>query len=141
MLKNIPNIISPDLMHTLMSMGHGDTLVIGDCNFAAESYGKRTIRLDGHNNCDILDAIMQFFPLDQFVENPVILMKPKDNSKIDIWEKYRNIINKHENSFKEFEYIDRFDFYERAKNAYACIATGETSIYACLIITKGVIII
>lgn len=141
MLKNIPTIISPDLMHTMMSMGHGDTLVIGDCNFAANSYGKRTIRLDGHNNCDILDAIMKFFPLDQFVKYPVTLMKPNDSSKIDIWEKYNNIINKYEKLFKEFEYIDRFEFYERAKNAYACIATGETSIYACLILTKGVIII
>lgn len=141
MLKNIPTIISPDLMHTMMNMGHGDTLVIGDCNFAANSYGKRTIRLDGHNNCDILDAIMKFFPLDQFVKYPVTLMKPNDSSKIDIWEKYNNIINKYEKSFKEFEYIDRFEFYERAKNAYACIATGETSIYACLILTKGVIII
>lgn len=141
MLKNIPNIISPDLMHTMMSMGHGDTLVIGDCNFAAESYGKRTIRLDGHNNCDILEAILKFFPLDQFVKNPVILMKPDDNSKAEIWEKYKNIVYKYEKSVKEFEYIDRFEFYKRAKDAYACIATGETSIYACLIITKGVIII
>lgn len=102
---------------------------------------KRTVRLDGHNNCDILDAIMKFFPLDQFVKYPVALMKPEDNSKIEIWEKYKNIINKYESSFKEFEYMDRFKFYERAKNAYACVATGETSIYACLILTKGVIII
>ncbi|WP_232473386.1 RbsD/FucU domain-containing protein [Brachyspira sp. SAP_772] len=67
-------------------------------------------------------------------------MKPNDNSKPNIWEDYYNIIIKYEPSFKEFEYIDRFSFYEKAKNAYACIATGETSIYACLIITKGVII-
>ena len=62
MLKNIPNIISPDLMHIMMSMGHGDTLVIGDSNFAASTYGKRLARLDGHFNCDILNAIMQFMP-------------------------------------------------------------------------------
>ena len=129
MLKNIPSIISPDLMHTMMSMGHGDTLVIGDGNFAASTYAKRLIRLDGHNNSDILDAIMKFFMLDQFTKYPVTLMKPN-----------YNIIIKYEPSFKEFEYIDRFSFYEKAKNAYACIATGETSIYACLIITKGVII-
>ena len=84
---------------------------------------------------------MKFLPLDQFVENPVVLMKPNDNSKIDIWEKYKNIINKYEPSFNKFEYIDRFEFYEIEKNSYACIATGETSIYACLIITKGVIIV
>lgn len=140
MLKNIPSIISPDLMHTMMSMGHGDTLVIGDGNFATSTYAKRLIRLDGHNNSDILDAIMKFFMLDQFTKYPVTLMKPNDNSKPNIWEDYYNIIIKYEPSFKEFEYIDRFSFYEKAKNAYACIATGETSIYACLIITKGVII-
>lgn len=140
MLKNIPNIISPDLMHIMMSMGHGDTLVIGDSNFAASTYGKRLARLDGHFNCDILNAIMQFMPLDQFVEYPVTLMKPNDNSKPEIWDKYEAILRKHDNTFKEFEYIDRFSFYERAKNAYACVATGETAIYACMIITKGVII-
>jgi L-fucose mutarotase/ribose pyranase (RbsD/FucU family) len=75
MLKGISPIISPELLKILMEMGHGDELVIGDCNFPAESMGKRCARQDGQNADVLLDAILQLFPLDEFVDAPVTLMR------------------------------------------------------------------
>ncbi len=141
MLKNIPKIISPELIKTLMEMGHGDELVIGDGNFPAETYGKRVIRCDGHGVPELLDAIMQLFPLDTYTEKPVMLMEvvPGDPVVPTIWEEYKEIINKYEPENCKIEMIERFAFYERAKNAYAIIATGEEAIYANIILKKGVV--
>ena len=77
MLKNIPPIISPELLKVLCEMGHGDRLVIGDGNFPSASMGKnaKVIRMDGHNVPEVLDAILQLFPLDCYVEKPVSLME------------------------------------------------------------------
>ena len=88
MLKNIPKIISPELIKTLMEMGHGDELVIGDGNFPAETYGKRVIRCDGHGVPELLDAIMQLFPLDTYTEKPVMLMEVVHGDPVvpTIWE-------------------------------------------------------
>ncbi|MDD6991143.1 MAG: L-fucose mutarotase [Oscillospiraceae bacterium] len=141
MLKNIPKIISPELIKTLMEMGHGDELVIGDGNFPAETYGKRVIRCDGHGVPELLDAIMQLFPLDTYTEKPVMLMEvvPGDPVVPTIWEEYKEIINKYEPENCKIEMIERFAFYERAKNAYAIVATGEEAIYANIILKKGVV--
>lgn len=141
MLKGIPPIISPDLMCVLMKMGHGDELVLADGNFPAESLAQRIIRLDGHNVPQILDAVLHFFPLDTFVDQPAGLMNPVDNQATEppIWETYRRVIQTHDGRSFELEKIERFDFYERAKNAYAIIATSETALYANLILTKGVV--
>ena len=124
MLKGIPEIISPDLLKILMEMGHGDDLVIGDINFPAASNAKRLIRCDGHSAPPLLDAILKFFPLDTFVKKPVTLMsvvKGTLDKTPEIWEEYRNIVKKHFNAFTDFEYIDRFQFYERPRNAYMII--------------------
>ena len=141
MLKNIPNILSPDLLKILMEMGHGDELVIADGNFPAASIAQRLIRLDGHNVPEVLKAILKFFPLDIYVENPVGLMEvvPGDNVKPVIWEEYRKIVVESKEPFKEFEHIERFAFYERAKKAYAVIATSESALYANIILKKGVV--
>lgn len=141
MLKNIPKIISPELIKTLMEMGHGDELVIGDGNFPAETYGKRVIRCDGHGVPELLDAIMQLFPLDTYTEKPVMLMEvvPGDPVVPTIWEEYKEIINKYEPENCKIEMIERFAFYERSKNAYAIVATGEEAIYANIILKKGVV--
>ena len=72
MLKNIPSVLSPELLKTLMEMGHGDYLVIGDGNFPAATNAKRLIRCDGHGVPEILDAILKLMPLDTYVENPVV---------------------------------------------------------------------
>ncbi len=142
MLKNIPNILSPDLFKILMEMGHGDEIVIADGNFPATSIAQRLIRLDGHGVPEILDAILIFFPLDTYVELPVGLMAvpPGDNIKPVIWDKYRKIILESKEPFKEFEYIEKFAFYERAKKAYAIIATSEPALYANIILKKGVVV-
>ncbi len=142
MLKGIPDILSPELLKIMMEMGHGDTLVIGDGNFPAASIAKdsRLVRLDGHGVPEILDAILRFFPLDPYVEAPVSLMEvvPGDPVETPIWDEYARIVEKHEPGAKIGQ-IERFRFYDEARKAYAVIATGETALYANIILQKGVV--
>ena len=144
MLKNIPNIISPELLKILSEMGHSDYLVIADGNFPAESIGKecKVIRMDGHNIPEVLDAILRLFPLDSYVAHPVSLMEVMkgDNVKTPIWNEYRLIVKEDDTRGENaFENIERFSFYEKSKKAYAIIATGEKALYANIILQKGVI--
>ena len=142
MLKGIPDIISPELMKVLMETGHGDEIVIADGNFPAASNAQRLVRADGHNVPKLLEAILKFFPLDIYVEKPAALMAvvPGNNTKPTIWEEYRKIFKASSEKFDDFEFIERFDFYERAKNAYAIIATSEKALYANIILKKGVVL-
>lgn len=141
MLKNIPSIISPELLKILHEMGHSDEIVIGDGNFPAASNAKRLVRCDGHGVPELLDAILKLFPLDTYVEAPVMLMQvtPGDNVDPVIWKDYRKIVDAHQDNVK-FEEIERFAFYERARNAYAIVATGESALYANVILKKGVVV-
>ena len=138
MLKNIPSIISPELLKILHEMGHSDEIVIGDGNFPAASNAKRLIRADGHGVPEILDAILQLLPLDTYVDAPVMLMQVTPGDDVDpvIWKDYRKIVDKHQDNVK-FEEIERFAFYERARDAYALVATGESALYANVIHKKG----
>ena len=140
MLKNIPSILSPELLKILCEMGHGDEIVLGDGNFPAASNAKRLIRCDGHGVPELLDAILQVFPLDPYVESPVMLMQvtPGDSVVPVIWDEYRRIVEKH-NGRTEISEIERFAFYERTREAYAVIATSEAALYANVILKKGVI--
>ena len=145
MLKGIPSILSPELLKVLCEMGHSDTLVIADGNFPAESMGKDAIviRADGHGVPEILEAILKVFPLDTYVDAPVSLMQvmPGDNAETPIWDVYKNIVSEADDrGDKAFAEVERFEFYERAKKAYAIIATGETAIYANIMLQKGVVI-
>ena len=142
MLKGIPSILTPELLKILMEMGHGDELVIGDGNFPAASSAKRLVRCDGHNVPELLDAILKFFPLDTFVDAPVALMAvvPGDAVKPAIWDTYKEIVNKHEKKANKIEQVERFAFYDRAKTAYAIVATGEKALYANIILKKGVVV-
>lgn len=142
MLKGIPSILSPELLKILMEMGHGDEIVISDGNFPAASYAQRLVRCDGHNVPELLDAILKFFPLDPYVKAPVALMQivPGDKVETPIWEVYREIVKKHEPVTNTIEDIERFAFYERARKAYAVIATGEKALYANIILKKGVVV-
>ncbi len=141
MLKNIPKILSPELLKILCEMGHGDEIVIADGNFPSESIGQRVVRADGHGACELLEAIMQLFPLDSYSKENFILMEltEQDRGKLNpvIWEEYKKIGNRDENFRLGSE--ERFAFYERAKKAYAVIATGEGALYANIILKKGVI--
>ena len=141
MLKNIPKIMSPELVKILMEMGHGDEIVLADGNFPAETIGQRVIRCDGHGVTELLDAVMRFFPLDTYTDKPVMLMEVVKGDPVvpTIWEDYKAVINKYEPENCKIEMIERFDFYERAKKAYAVVATGEEAIYANIILKKGVV--
>jgi len=146
MLKGIPKILSPELLKVLCEMGHGDRIVIADGNFPAVSMGKNTIviRMDGHGIPQLLDAILQIFPLDTYVEQPVQLMAlmDRDVGKIEtpIWDEYKAIISKYDaRGDATVGSIERFAFYEESKKAYAIIATGEAAVYANLMLQKGVV--
>lgn len=140
MLKNISPVISPELLKILMEMGHGDEIVIGDGNFPAASVAQRLVRLDGHGVNEILDAVLKLMPLDTYVECPVALMDNGDpDNTPPIWDDYKATVIRNEGE-KPFELVERFAFYERARKAYAVVATGETAIYANIILKKGVVI-
>ena len=141
MLKNIPAILSPDILKAICEMGHGDEIVLADRNFPAASHAQKLNRADGHTIPDLLDALLYLFPLDTYVDKPVTLMKeePGDLAESKLWDEYSKIINNREERDIQFEWIDRFAFYDRAKRAFAIIATGEKAPYANLILKKGVI--
>lgn len=138
MLKGIPNIISPELLKILDEMGHGDELVIGDGNFPAAANAKRLVRCDGHNVPELLDAILTLYPLDTYVDSPVVLMATtKGDPTPEIWAEYQEIVDRHQKA--EMSQIERFEFYERTRSAYAVVATSESALYANIILKKGVI--
>lgn len=145
MLKGISPILSPDLLKVLCEMGHGDTIVIADGNFPAASIAKNSIllRMDGHGVPEIMEAILKLFPLDQYEDKAVMLMErcEGDTADISIWDKYKEIVAKEDTRGTSLiGTLERFDFYEEAKKAYAVIATSETSQYANVILKKGCVL-
>ncbi|MCE5185883.1 MAG: L-fucose mutarotase [Planctomycetaceae bacterium] len=141
MLKGVSPVISPELMKILMEMGHGDEIVIADGNFPAATCAQRLVRADGHGLVPVLEAILKFFPLDIYVQQPAALMQvvPGDPIKPTIWDEYRKVIKASGEKFSDFEFVERFTFYERAKKAFAVVATGESALYANIILKKGVV--
>ena len=144
MLKGIPKIISPELLKVLCEMGHSDRIVLADGNFPSESMGKnaKVIRADGHGTCELLEAILKVFPLDTYVKEPVKLMEvmPGDTVETPIWDEYKKIVTQvGERDESAIGTVERFAFYEEAKNAYAIIATGESALYANVMLQKGVV--
>jgi len=142
MLKGIPSIISPELLKILMEMGHGDELMIGDGNYPAVAHAKRLVRCDGHGVPALLEAILQLFPLDDFVDKPVAMMSVVPGTSTPtpvIWQTYERILHNHGQQPDNIEYMERFAFYDRAKEAFAIVATGESAVYANILLKKGVI--
>ncbi|MFH5182143.1 RbsD/FucU family protein [Paenibacillus sp. TAB 01] len=140
MLRGIPAVFSPELIKILMEMGHGDELILADRNFPAASHAQRLLRCDGIAIPDLLSELMPFFPLDHAVECPAAVMSLLPGDPVpEVWERYRSIIGANESGFREFEYVDRFVFYERARNAYAIVATGDRSFKGNLLLKKGVV--
>ncbi len=144
MLKGISSILSPDLLKVLCEMGHSDRLVIADGNFPAKSLGKNAvvIRMDGHGVPEILEAVLQVFPLDSYVEKPVQLMAVMSGDTVEtpIWDTYREIVRKYDSRGCEvIGSLERFDFYEEAQRAYAIICSSEKALYANIMLQKGVI--
>ena len=145
MLKGIPKILSPELLKVLCEMGHGDRIVIADGNFPSESVGKdaRVIRMDGHGACEVLEAVLELFPLDTYVEKPVNLMEVVPGDKVDtpIWAEYGKLVKAADARGQEaIGHIERFAFYEEAREAYAIVATGEGALYANVMLQKGVVV-
>lgn len=146
MLKGIPPVLSPELLKVLDEMGHGDRLVIGDGNFPAASLartaGANLIRADGHGVPELLDAVLTVFPLDTYVENPVHLMAvvPGDPVETPVWEEYKKIIRKYDDRGDAvIGFYERMQFYEETKKTYCIIASGETALYANIMLQKGVV--
>lgn len=140
MLKNIPPILSPDLLHALRAMGHGDEIVIVDANFPAESSGPPVIRLDGLLATDVADAVLSLMPLDTFVEEQAFAMEVVDNPKKreQTHKDFDKLVKKHEPGMK-LSLLERFAFYERASQAFVIVQTGERRLYGNILLKKGII--
>jgi L-fucose mutarotase len=140
MLKNIPPILSPDLLHALRAMGHGDEIVIVDANFPAESSGPPVIRLDGLLATDVCDAVLSLMPLDTFVDEQAFAMEVVDNPKKreQTHKDFDKLVKKHEPGMK-LSLLERFAFYERASQAFVIVQTGERRLYGNVLLKKGII--
>ena len=139
MLKGLPKLLSPALLKILCEMGHGDEIVIADGNFPAENYGKRVVRADGCGGVEMLDAVLRVLPLDTYSQENFLLMQTVEGDpRPEIWDEYRVVAQRNDDNVR-FGDLERFAFYERAKNAFAVIATGEEAVYANIILKKGVV--
>ncbi|MGO2891663.1 MAG: RbsD/FucU family protein [Enterococcus devriesei] len=140
MLKNIPKELSPELVKTLMEMGHGDEILLADANYPAATNNDRVIRADGLGVPQLLKAILEFMPLDSYSDYQAILMEvvEGDPTKPVVWEDYKVQINE---AFPNavIKNLERQAFYEYSKQNFAIIQTGETALYGNLILKKGVI--
>lgn len=141
MLIGISRIINPDLLYALARMGHGDEIVLADANFPGESLNDNVIRCDGLEICDLLQAILPLFPLDQSVDSPWYMMKPTDsrNYEVQLESSYHFILKEYESDINEAEKIERFDFYQRASEAYVVVMSGTTKRFGNVILKKGTI--
>jgi L-fucose mutarotase len=140
MLKGISPLLSPELLATLCSMGHGDEIVLADAHFPGESCGQRVIRADGLKIGPLLDAILPLFELDSFVPDPIRMMDAVPGDTLDpaVESSYLIPIRKHAPNAPAIARVERFAFYEQAEEAFAVVMTGETAKYGNIILKKGV---
>lgn len=141
MLKHIPKNLSPELLKILCEMGHGDEIVLADANFPSASIAKRLVRADGIPAGELLQAILTLMPLDQYDSENFLLMEKcaGDPADTSVWEEYQTILHAAEPQAKA-AFLERFTFYNRARQAYAVVATGETRQYANIILKKGCVL-
>lgn len=146
MLKGINKKLTGDLLKILCDMGHGDEIVFADANFPAETYGKRVLRYPGMDVSELLEAIGDLFPIDEdYSEYPALIMdltysdKAKGMATPEAWASYQSILQAKCTKNLELGKLGREEFYERTKNAYAVIQTGEERQYGNLILIKGVV--
>ena len=140
MLKGISPLLGPDLLAVLCKMGHGDEIVLADAHFPGESVGRRVLRADGLRIADLLDALLPLFELDSYVESPAVMMAAVDGDTLDpqVEQSYRRAIDTHAPQTPPIGRAERFDFYDRARQAFAVVMTGETAKYGNIILKKGV---
>jgi len=144
MLKHIPDILSPQLLKIMQEMGHGDRICIGDGNFPVDSMAgvnnARIVDLSGHGTCEILEAMLKFIPLDDFVKESVLIMEHPADEACPIQDEYRKIVAKYDaRGADTIKALERFAYYEEAKKCYAILRTGETATWANIILQKGVV--
>lgn len=145
MLNKIPKILSPELVKTLMEMGHGDEILLADANYPAATNNDRIVRADGLSVPDLLKGILEIVPLDTYSDYQAAFMEviPGDKNVPDgeppVWKQYRETIA---NSFDNYnvKMIERQAFYKYSKSCFAIVQTGETALYGNLILRKGVVI-
>jgi L-fucose mutarotase len=142
MIKNLSPLHTPELLHTLASMGHGDDLAIVDAHFPAVSMAKRLVRLDGVTAPAALEACLYLIPLDTFVDQPALRMAVVDDPDQipEVQQQFQKVIDHQEGRHWPLAKIERHAFYERARRAYAIVVTGESRPYGCVLITKGVVV-
>ena len=135
MLKGISPAISPELLKTLAEMGHGDEIVFSDAHFPAHSVNAHVIRADGLGCADLLKGLAPLFELDSYAV-PVVMMAavPGDSLDPEVEKRYRAALSYD----GKVEQMDRMAFYDRARQAYAVVVTGETAKYGNIILKKGV---
>lgn len=140
MLKGIPPILGPDLLHILRAMGHGDEIAIVDANYPGDSAGPELVRLDGLSATEVLDAVLTLMPLDTFVDEQAIGMQVVGSAtgREPIMEEFDAIIARHEPGMK-LSLTERFAFYDRVRDAYAVVQTGERRLYGNILLKKGII--
>ena len=139
MLKGISPVISPELLKIMAEMGHGDEIVLADAHFPGHTLCKTIVRADGVRISDLLEGILPLFELDSHAD-PVIMMDAIEGDHLDpaVEIKYMNAIKKTSPNTAAAKRIDRFAFYERAEQAFACVMTGELVKYGNIILKKGV---
>ena len=140
MLIGISPVLSPELLALLCRMGHGDEIVLADAHFPGETFGRRVLRADGVRIPELLDGILPLFALDSYVESPLIMMAAMPGDALDpaVEATYRAVVDKHWPDTPPIQRIERFAFYERTKEAFAVLMTGETAKYGNIILKKGV---
>ena len=146
MLKGIDPAISAELLMVLMSMGHGDDLLICDVNHPAATIAKDTTygQLVNMSGCDLpraAEAILSLLPLDTFVPAPIKRMKVVDDPEriMPVHERLQNVVDRIEGRAVAVEALERFDFYAAAKNAFAVVRTSDPGPYGCFLLRKGVV--
>ncbi|NDV62836.1 L-fucose mutarotase [Puniceicoccales bacterium CK1056] len=140
MLKGISPLISPELLAVMARMGHGDELILADAHFPGETFNKQVIRADGLRIPDLLEAILPLFELDAYVDHPLVMMAAVDGDQLDpaVEAAYLEKIQLTNPKVPAIQRVDRFDFYDRAKSAFAVVMTGETAKYGNILLKKGV---
>ncbi len=140
MLKGISPVINPDLLSTLARMGHGDEVILADAHFPGETFNTNVLRADGIKIPQLLEAILPLFELDSYTDSPLIMMAAVSGDQLDpaVEESYMEKIHLTNPEVPAIKRIDRFEFYKRAKKAFAVVMTGETAKYGNIILKKGV---
>jgi len=139
MLKGISPYLNPDLLKTLAEMGHGDEIILADAHFPGHTFCKRVLRADGVRISTLLDAIIPVFELDSYAP-PLVMMEVVTGDTLDpqVEIDYLQAIRRHAPKAPVPERIDRFAFYDRAREVYAVLMTGEARKYGNILLKKGV---